>query len=215
MSAKNLWLSAAVMLLLFGNAAAEPSRYRAQPERARVWVIDAKELFLEQAGKPRRAITLPDWQWAAQPYACAPDIALGPRGEVIVTSNVLPVLWKIDPETLRVSVHRLELDADTDKDVGFSGLVYSERNGAYFAVSGPHGSLWRIDPLLRRAQKVGLSQSLRGACTMSVQRQERPSVFSRLCVRGESVSLAPDQRSAYVQPAGCSSNAFALIGGSR
>jgi len=215
MSAKNLWLSAAVMLLLFGNAAAEPSRYRAQPERARAWVIDGGELFLEQAGKPRRAVALPDWQWAAQPYACAPDIALGPRGEVIVTSNVLPVLWKIDPETLRVSVHRLELDADTDKDVGFSGLVYSERNGAYFAVSGPHGSLWRIDPLLRRAQKVGLSQSLRGACTMSVQRQERPSVFSRLCVRGESVSLAPDQRSAYVQSAGCSSNAFALIGGSR
>jgi len=211
---KVLWFFAALSFVS-GIAAAEPFRYRAQPERARAWVIDAGELLLEQAGKPRRAVTLPDWQWAAQPYACAPDIALGPRGEVIVTSNVLPVLWKIDPETLRVSVHRLEFDSDTDKDVGFSGLVYSERNGAYFAVSGLQGSLWRIDPLLRRAQKVGLSQSLRGACAVSVQRQERPSVFSRLCVRGESVSLAPDQRSAYVQPAGCSSNAFALMGGSR
>jgi hypothetical protein len=215
MNSKIFWFSAAVMLLAFGNAAAEPLRYRAQPERARAWVIDAKELFLEQADKPRRAVTLPEWQWADQRYACAPDIALGPHGEVVITSNVLPVLWKIDAETLRVSVHRLELDADTDKDVGFSGLVYSERNGAYFAVSGLHGSLWRIDPLLRRAQKVGLSQSLRGACAVSVQRQERPSVFSRLCVRGESVSLAPDQRSGYVQSAGCSSNTFALIGGSR
>jgi hypothetical protein len=215
MKSKIFWFSAAVMLLAFGNAAAEPFRSRAQPERARTWVIDAGELFLEQAGQPRRAITLPDWQWAGQRYACAPDIALGPRGEVVVTSNVMPVLWKVDPETLKVSVHRLELDSDTDKDVGFSGLVYSARNGAYFAVSGPHGSLWRIDPLLRRAQKVGLSQSLRGACAMSVQRQARPSVFSRLCVRGESVSLAPDQRSAYVQSAGCSSHAFALIGGSQ
>jgi hypothetical protein len=211
---KVLWFFA-TLSLVSGIAAAEPFRYRAQPERARAWLIDAGELILEQAGKPRRAITLPDWQWAAEPYACVPDIALGPRGEVIVTSNVLPVLWKIDPETLKVSVHRLELDSDTDKDVGFSGLVYSERNGAYFAVSGLHGSLWRIDPLLRRAQKVGLSQSLRGACAVSVQRQERPSVFSRLCVRGESISLAPDQRSAYVQSAGCSSDAFALIRSSR
>ena len=205
----------AVLSLVSFSALADPLRYRAQPERAQAWVIDAGELLLEQSGKPRRAITLPDWQWARQPYACAPDIALGPRGEVVVTSNVVPVLWKVDPETLKVSVHRLELDSDADKDVGFSALVYSERNGAYFAVSGLHGSLWRIDPLLRRAQKVGLSQSLRGACAVSVQRQERPSIFSRLCVRGESVSLAPDQRSAYVQPAGCSSNAFALIEGLR
>jgi hypothetical protein len=201
---KILWFSAAVLLLASGSAAADRS-----------WVIEAGSLYLQDSGKPRRAIELPGWLWAGEPYACAPDIAVGPRGEVVVTSNVLPVLWKIDPETLAVSVHRLQLDADTDKDVGFSGLVYSERNGAYFAVSGLHGSLWRIDPLLRRAQKVGLSQPLRGACAVSVQRQERPSVFSRLCVRGENVNLAPDQRSAYVQAGGCSSDAFALKGGAR
>jgi len=202
---KVLWFTAAALLLASGSAAADRS-----------WVIEAGNLYLQEPGKPRRALELPGWHWAGEPYACAPDIAVGPRGEVVVTSNVLPVLWKIDPETLKVSVHRLELDSDTDKDVGFSGLVYSERNGAYFAVSGPHGSLWRIDPLLRRAQKVGLSQPLRDACAVSVQRQQRPSVFSRLCVRGESVSLAPDQRSAYVQATGCSSdssNPLALTGG--
>ena len=204
---KVLWFSVAVLLLASGSAAAERS-----------WVIEAGSLFLEEPGKARRAVELPGWHWAGQPYACAPDVAIGPRGEVVVTSNVLPVLWKIDPETLKVSVHRLELDSDMDKDVGFTGLVYSERNGAYFAVSGPHGSLWRIDPLLRRAQKVGLSQPLRNGCAVSVQRQQRPSVFSRLCVRGESVSLALDQRSAYVQATGCSSdssNPLALTGGSR
>jgi len=201
---KVLRFSAAVLLLAAGSAAADRSR-----------VIEAGSLFLEESGKPRRAVELPGWHWAGEPYACPPAIAVGPRGQVVVTSNVLPVLWKIDPQTLAVSVHRLQFDADNDKDVGFSGLVYSERNGAYFAVSESHGSLWRIDPLLRRAQKVGLSQPLRGACAVSVQRQQRPSVFSRLCVRGESVSLAPDQRSAYVQAAGCSRDAFALIGGKR
>ena len=201
---KVLWFSAAVLLLASGSAAADRS-----------WVIEAGSLFLEESGKPRRAVELPGWHWAGEPYACAPAIAAGPRGEVVVTSNVLPVLWKIDPQTLAVSVHRLQLDADHDKDVGFSGLVYSERSGAWFAVSEAHGSLWRIDPLLRRAQKIALSERVRGACSVSMQRQERTSRFSRLCLDGRNVNLAPDQRSAYLQGAGCSRDAFALIGGKK
>ena len=201
MRRKVLWVFTAVSLLS-GLALAEPLRYRAQPERARAWVLDAQGLFLEQAGKPRRAVRLPDWTWAGEPYACAPDIAIGPRGEIVVTSNVMPVLWKVDPDTLAVSVHRLELNADADKDVGFSGLTYSGRDGAYFAVSELHGSLWRIDPMLRRAQKIALSVPLRGACSVSMQRQERTSRFSRLSVDGMNVHLAPDQRSAYVLTGG-------------
>jgi hypothetical protein len=201
---KVLWFSTAVLLLASGSAVADRS-----------WVIEAGSLFLEEPGKPRRAIELPGWHWAGEPYACAPAIAVGPRGEAVVTSNVLPVLWKIDPETLAVSVHRLQLDADSDKDVGFSGLVYEERSGAYFAVSGLHGSLWRIDPLLRRAQKIALSEPVRGACSVSMQRQERFGRFSRLCVDGTNVNVAPDQRSAYVQTAGCGPDTFALKGAPR
>ena len=216
---KVLWFSAAILFLVSSNAAADPFRYRAQPERARVWAISEDGLFIEEARKPRRAIKLADWHWANWPYACAPDIAIGPRGEAVITSNVLAVLWKIDPDTLAVSVHRLKLDADTDKDVGFSGLVYSERNGAYFAVNEHHGSIWRIDPLLRRAQKVAVAEPLRGACAVSIQRQERASVFSRLCIRGTRESwllhLAADQRSAYAQVGGCAADTFALNGGKK
>jgi hypothetical protein len=200
---KVLWFSAAVLLMVSGSAAADR------------WFIEAGSLYLEQPGKARRAVELPGWHWAGEPYACAPDIAVGPRGEVVVTSNVLPVLWKIDPQTLAVSVHRLQLDADSDKDVGFSGLVYSERNGAYFAVSGLHGTLWRIDPLLRRAQKIALSEPVRGACSVSMKRHERTMRFSRLCLDGRNVYVTPDQRSAYVQTAGCSPDTFALKGAAR
>ncbi len=218
MRTKVLWFSAAVLLLVSGNVAADPYRYREQPQRARAWVINAKGLFLEQAGTATRAVMLPGWQWAGEAYACAPDIAIGPRGEAVVTSNVLPVLWRIDPETLAVSMHRLELDADIDKDIGFSGLVYSERNGAYFAVSGLHGSLWRIDPRLRRAQKIAAGDRVHGACAISTQSQERPSRLRRLCLHGNgeswAVNLAPDQRSAYVQSAGWSAD-FALKGDRR
>ena len=212
MSHKALGFLAAILSFAAAQAAADPLRYRAQPERERGWVIDAKGLFLEQARKPRRALTLPDWQWAAEPYACAPDIAIGPRGEAVVTSNVMPVLWKIDPQTLEVSMHRLQLDSDADKDVGFSGLAYSAREGAYFAVSELHGSLWRIDPMLRRAQKIAAGAPVRGACAVSFQPQERLSRFTRFCLHGKTeswlVNLAPDQRSAYVQGPGCS-GAFA------
>ena len=202
---KIIWFLAAVSLFA-STAAADPLRYRAQSERGRAWVIDAGGLFLEEARKPRRAIALPEWQWAAEPYACAPDIAIGPRGEAVVTSNVMPVLWKIDPQTLAVSMHRLQLDSDADKDVGFSGLAYSAREGAYFAVSELHGSLWRIDPMLRRAQKIAAGAPVRGACAVSFQPQERLSRFTRFCLHGKTeswlVNLAPDQRSAYLMTGG-------------
>ena len=203
MRSKVLWFLAAVSLFS-ATAAAEQT-----------WVLNVDGVFVQQARKARVAVKLPEWQWAHEPYACPPAIAIGPRGEALVTSNVLPVLWKIDPQTLAVTVHRLQLDADTDKDVGFSGLVYSARDGAYFAVSELHGTLWRIDPLLRRAQKIALSEPVRGACAMSMQRQERTSRFSRLCLDGRNVHLSPDQRSAYVQAASCTADAFALKGGTR
>lgn len=158
-------------VLVSGNAAADTLRYRAQPELGRTWLIESEGLFVEEAGKPRRAIVLPGWLWAAPGHACPPGVAIGPHGEAVVTSNVLPVLWKIDPHTLAVSVHRLQLEADRDKDVGFSGIVY--RNGAYFAVSDVQGSLWKIDPLMRRAQKIAASEELRGACAVPAQSQAR------------------------------------------
>jgi hypothetical protein len=204
-------------VLVSGNVAADPLRYRAQPERARTWLIETDQLFLDEAGKPRRVMELSGWQWAGPSHACPPDVAFGPRGEAIVTSNVLPVLWKIDPETLAVSVHRLQLSTDEGRDVGFSALVYSEREGAYFAVSEQHASLWRIDPLLLRAEKIAVSEKLRGGCVLSPQNRARLSRFGRLCVNGRSesrlINLAPDQRAAYVQPRACASEALALIGG--
>jgi len=203
MSRTVLWFLAAVSLFST-TAAAEPT-----------WVLGVDGVHLQQRGKARVEIKLPEWHWAHEPYACPPAIAIGPRGEALVTSNVLPVLWKINPQTLAVTVHSLQLDADSDKDVGFLGMVYSARDNAYFAVSELHGTLWRIDPLLRRAQKISLSEPMRGACSMSMQREERTSRFSRLCVERRSVHLAPDQRSAYVQAASCTADAFALRGGAR
>ena len=144
-----------------------------QAEHGMLWRLTEQGLFLEDPRSSQRlAIALPEWQWAAAPYACMPDLALGPKGELIVTSNVLPKLWRVDPDTQSVTVHPLELDADQDKDVGFAGLLYSDLHQSFFAVSQLHGSLWMVDPLLRRGRKIALED----AADSSVQQE---TVFIR------------------------------------
>ena len=118
----------------------------------------------DRASRQPITLPLPGWQWAGAPYGCLPVLALGPRGEVVVTSDVLPKLWRVDPETLAVTVHAPALDERADRDVGFSALSYSARHGAYFAVGSTPGSLWRIDPLLRRAQAAPLAAGAAPAC---------------------------------------------------
>lgn len=177
-------------------------RHRLNAERGQVWMLSAGGLFVRDArSKQWSAIHLPGWQWAGEPYARMPDVAIGPKGEAIVSSNVVPQVWRVDPDTLAVTVHTLELDADHDKDVGFSVLVHSPQHLGFFAVSPMHGSLWRIDLNLRRAQRIALPEPLRGVCGVSAGP-------GGVCVYGAlgawAVHIAPDQRRALVHAAGCS-----------
>ena len=188
----------AVTLLFASTAlAAEPLRTVHDATRNHTWVLQSDGVYLQ--GK---RFELPGWIYAGEPYACGPDLAVDAQGRAVVSSNVVPVLWRIDPSKSQVTTHELALDTDVDKDVGFSGLVYAPDQGVFFAVSGVYGSLWRIDPLLRRAQKIPLSAPIADACGLAIERTKtRRTVV--LCPagttpRGWAVHLAPDQRSAYV-----------------
>ena len=134
-------------------------RFRMDPKRGRGWILTAQGvlLFDFKTRQTSAHIALPGWLWLGEAYSCAPDLALGPQGEVLVTSNVVPTLWRIDPLSLEVSRHEVVLDQDNDRDVGFSALAYSSKQAAFFGASSLNGSLWRIDPSLKRAQKVALS----------------------------------------------------------
>ena len=187
------------------------ARYRIDPERNRIWLLAREGVFVYEVSRPeRRAVSLPGWITVDAPYSCLPDLALGPAGEAVITSNVLPTLWRIDPDTLATSVHPLLLDADTDKDVGFSGLAYSAQHAAFIAASYAHGSLWRIDAALKRAEKIPLSAPVAEACGLTVRSRGPEQALSRLgdlCVQtphgGWSVILGPGWRSAYVSAAPC------------
>ncbi len=165
------------------------ARYQVDAARNRVWTLTPDGVFLHDAATGKDIeVPIPGWQWVDTQYACPPDLALGPNGEAVITSNVVPTLWRIDPETLAVTVHPLVLDADTDKDVGFSGLVYSSEHGAFFAISDTHGSLWRIDPLFKTAQKIPLSApiaSRRSASASAASCTDTPSLLNALSLKGE------------------------------
>jgi hypothetical protein len=133
--------------------------------RDRVWELRRDGVLVIDAAAPAKLVALPGWQSAAEPYACPSALALGPEGEAVVTSNVLPILWRIDAKTLAVSVHSLALDADADKDVGFSALAWSSADAAFLGVSNADGSLWKIDANLGKGKKLaGLAPSREQPC---------------------------------------------------
>lgn len=193
-------------------------RYQIDPERNRVWFLTQKGVVVFDVSRPEKlAVSLPGWVTVDTPYGCLPDLALGPKGEAVITSNAVPTLWRIDPDTLAVTAHPLVLDSDTDKDVGFSGLVYSSESMGYFAASYRHGSLWRIDPLFKSAQKIPLSAPIPKACGLAVRSRSSRQALSQpadLCVRtprgGWTVVFAQDWRHAYVSAAHCTDRPWAM-----
>ena len=223
--ARALFLAAAMVLiagcdtgaapLRASNDAQEPrlpgARYQVDPARNRVWYLTPEGVFLFDVSRPERvAVPLPGWHWAGAPHGCLPDLALGRRGEAVITSDILPTLWRIDPDSLAVSVHALALDADTDKDLGFSGLVYSPQHGAFFAASYAHGSLWRIDSKFSRAQKIALTDPIPQPCGLALKPRsalQTPNRMADLCVAtphgGWTVLFAPNARSSYVSAVPC------------
>ncbi|MEA3191916.1 MAG: hypothetical protein QOD26_249 [Betaproteobacteria bacterium] len=148
-------------------AATPVLRHQADATREQIWLLTRDGVSVQVRSRPGRTLVeLPGWVWASGQWACPPDLALGPNGEAVVTSNVVPTLWKINPETLAVTVHPLQLDADLDKDIGFSELVYSKDEGAFLAVSDTYGARWKIDAQLATARKVSGNAPLSNACRL-------------------------------------------------
>jgi hypothetical protein len=131
-------------------------RHQLDTQRNRVWLLTREGVTIFHAAVPDKVVRVPvpGWHFAGEPYGCLPGLALGPKGDAVISSDVLPVLWRVDPETLAVTRHEPRLDADTDKDVGFTALAYSPEQDAFIAVSGRHGTVWRIDREMRVAYKT-------------------------------------------------------------
>ena len=133
-------------------------RVQLDPLRNRSWVLNDDSVSVYDATRRRliQRIELSGWFYVSEVFACPPDLVITPTGAALVTSNIVPTIWEIDPESLVAREHRLALDVDNDKDVGFIGLAYARGGRELFGVSSLLGSLWKIDLITDRAQRVQL-----------------------------------------------------------
>jgi hypothetical protein len=137
-----------------GSAAAGPISI-SDDARQRVYELTRDGVDVREFATRRRIahVPLPDWVWVGRRFSCPPTITLAPNGDPVVTSNVVPFLWRIDRASLATSVHEPVLDADKGRDFGFVGMRWSAELGAYHAVTSS-GAGWRIDPSLASARKL-------------------------------------------------------------
>jgi hypothetical protein len=127
--------------------------YQVDEERSRsVWLTREGVQIHSAAARPV-SLALPGWIYAGTPH-CPPGLAIGAKGEIVVTSNVIPTIWRIDAATQAVTVHALALDADQDKDVGFAAVIYAPEQRVFVAYSEGQRSVWKIDADLNVASKV-------------------------------------------------------------
>ena len=137
-----------------GPPQAEFQLVRVDSTHNRRWVLemDALTVYDDLNRRRLRRLVLPDWALAGPRDACAPDMVLDRNGAAYVSSNVLPILWRIDPA--RFEITRIALDANTDKDIGFTGLKFAGE-GVLVANGTTVASQWRIDLRSARATLVG------------------------------------------------------------
>ena len=121
----------------------------------RIYVLVRDGVEVVDAASRRKVafVSLGDWVWVGEKYSCPPDMVLAPEGDILVTSNVLPVVWRIDRRTLATTVHKLVLEKDQGRDIGFISLRWS-RNMRNFVALSNSGATWYLDATLSRGRKM-------------------------------------------------------------
>lgn len=105
------------------------------------------EAFIPCLGK---AVVLAGWINVHPPHAEPPACVVEPRGSVLVSSNVVPDLWRIDPATGGVDRLPIHLVDHPDREVGFSELEMVTPR-VLKAKNAIDGTPWRIDLRTRTA----------------------------------------------------------------
>jgi len=157
--------------VIYGTAHAQVLATERDIARGRNYVLEGGTVrAYSNAARIVRRIDLPDAVFAHLPYACPPAMIVDRSGGVIISSNVLPVLWRIEPERFTVQRYELQLDLDNDLDVGFSGLAPAHDDGIVFAHAGALGSLWRIELSSGKATKINLPLPFGCRCSTATKR---------------------------------------------
>ena len=132
----------------------------------RSWVLhhDAVHVYDDRRKRLIQRVELAGWLLLSEAFGCPPELLLTTGGAALVTSNVVPTIWEIEPASFAVRQHRLDVDADDQKDFGFTALAYNRTGRNLLGVSSMDGSVWTIDLETDRARKTQLPRPAPGTC---------------------------------------------------
>ncbi len=121
----------------------------------RAYALLPEGVEVRDAGTGRRIalVPIPGWTRVKLAFSCPPALAVAPDGGLLVTSNAVPTLWRIEYRTLAVSVHEPRLEPDSGREPGFVALRWSREARAYVATA-QNGERWRIDRSLESARRL-------------------------------------------------------------
>ncbi len=128
---------------------------RRDGERARTWVlgVDGVRLLEDAGARPSPNFRLRGWIHVASPGVCAPDLLVDADGTAIVSSNITPDLWRVDPDLGTVTALKVALEPDREREIGFTALRFAGRDSLH-AESTTDRSHWRIDLRSGRAELI-------------------------------------------------------------
>ena len=130
--------------------------------RDRVWVLrlDEVDVYDRRTRQLMRRISLPSWSVAD---LCGPGIAFDSSGVALISHNLEPKLWRVDPDMSEVQEHTIRLIGGEKLDVGFGSIVFGT-DGLLYGVASSGHSVWRIDIGSASAVQVGRDAAVFNEC---------------------------------------------------
>lgn len=146
---------------------------RTDTARGRVWVLGPEDLRVYDAATHKlvRRVVLPGWSMAR--YECRPDLALDASGSAIVSSNIVPNLWRVDAQNFRVSEKAIRLEGQESWDIGF-GPITLAGDGTVYALTSNGMSLWKVAPEASSAVRLETYLPPVKRCVLPERDIERP-----------------------------------------
>ena len=149
-----LVLALSITTLFPALLSAEP--LRVAKDAAHRWELawDSVSLYDAVTSAPLRVYRLEGASQTSSRDFCPPDLVLTRTGTAYATSNMQPVIWRIDPGS--VLPERLELEVDThqSREFGFTALSLSADGQTLYAFASSDRALWHLDPSTRKASRV-------------------------------------------------------------
>ena len=95
---------------------------------------------------------------------CPPDLVLTRTGSAYASSNVQPVLWRMNPAAATFEVLEFDVDSHQLRDFGFTGLSTSADGQTLYAFASSDGALWHLDPSTLKAKRIA-DRTVDGDCS--------------------------------------------------